>query len=343
MKHKYETRQHVIDFIKMIEVQHNSHVKTVRSDNGIEFLMPQFYSSKGIIHQTSCVETPEQNGRVERKHQHLLNVGRALLFQANLPKIFWSYVVQHATYIINRIPSSVLKNKSPYELMHHEQPKIENLKVFGSLAYASTQTAHRSKLDPRARKCLFLGHKPGVKGAVLFDLHSKTIFLSRNVTHHDHILPYKSSPNQPSWEYHTETITTAPLPDTTSDIIDTISTSSSPIDSLPIQSESISDISSPTAITYDTSPQEPQIDPDSSPNEAIDLVTTTPAIHPTSQRPIRDKHLPSYLSDYVCNQSSTSSVTTSSGSLYHISDYHSFAHLSKRVLLRPSQRSWSVG
>jgi hypothetical protein len=136
MKDKYETRQHVIDFIKMIEIQHKSHVKIVRSDNGVEFLMPQFYSSKGIIHQTSCVETPEQNGRVERKHQHLLNVGRALLFQANLPKTFWSYAVQHAVYLINRIPSSVLKNKSPYELLHNEKPQIEHLKVFGSLAYA---------------------------------------------------------------------------------------------------------------------------------------------------------------------------------------------------------------
>jgi hypothetical protein len=136
MKDKSETRQHVIDFIKMIEIQHKSHVKIVRSDNGVEFLMPQFYSSKGIIHQTSCVETPEQNGRVERKHQHLLNVGRALLFQANLPKTFWSYAVQHAVYLINRIPSSVLKNKSPYELLHNEKPQIEHLKVFGSLAYA---------------------------------------------------------------------------------------------------------------------------------------------------------------------------------------------------------------
>ena len=57
MKHKSETRQNVIDFIKMVETQHNSHVKTIRSDNGPEFLMPQFYASKGISHQTSCVES----------------------------------------------------------------------------------------------------------------------------------------------------------------------------------------------------------------------------------------------------------------------------------------------
>jgi len=49
--------------------------------------MKIFLSSKGIVHQTTCVETPKQNGIVERKHQHILNVTCALLFQANLPPL----------------------------------------------------------------------------------------------------------------------------------------------------------------------------------------------------------------------------------------------------------------
>jgi hypothetical protein len=67
MKHKSEARIHFTNFVKLIETQHDYKVKIIRSDNGVEFIMPEYYASKGIIHQTTCVETPEQNGRVERK------------------------------------------------------------------------------------------------------------------------------------------------------------------------------------------------------------------------------------------------------------------------------------
>lgn len=50
--------------------------------------MLTFYDDHGILHQTYCVETPQQNSKVERKHRHLLDVTRVLLFHSNLPKVF---------------------------------------------------------------------------------------------------------------------------------------------------------------------------------------------------------------------------------------------------------------
>ena len=64
-------------------------VKIVQSDNGTEFkCLLDYFRANGIIFQTSCVGTTQQNGRVERKHKHILSVGRALRFQANCPFIF---------------------------------------------------------------------------------------------------------------------------------------------------------------------------------------------------------------------------------------------------------------
>nr|KYP55041.1 Retrovirus-related Pol polyprotein from transposon TNT 1-94 [Cajanus cajan] len=88
LKLKSETSKILQNFVSLIKTQFDSVIKVIRSDNGTEFCMNDFYASKGIIHHTSCAYTPEQNGIVERKHGHLLNVARALMLQSNLPKIY---------------------------------------------------------------------------------------------------------------------------------------------------------------------------------------------------------------------------------------------------------------
>jgi len=106
---KSETRKHVSDFVTCIHTQFQTVIKVIRIDNGYEFLMHAFYTKYGIIHQTSCTYTPEQNGIGERKHQHILNVTRALLFQAHLSHNFLCFAAQHVVLLINCIPTPLLK------------------------------------------------------------------------------------------------------------------------------------------------------------------------------------------------------------------------------------------
>lgn len=193
MQTKAETRQHLMSFITFIETQFSKKIKTIRSDNGQEFLMHSFFQSKGILHQLTCVETPQQNGIAERKQQHILNVARALMFQANLPIQFWSHAITHAVHIINILPCTKLHNTSPYSVLYDTTPDLSTLKVFGSLYYASTISAHRTKFQPRARKCIYLGHKDCTKGFLLFDLNNREIFLSRHVVFYETVFPFPRS------------------------------------------------------------------------------------------------------------------------------------------------------
>ena len=192
MQNKAETRVHLINFISMVKTQFQKKVKIIRTDNGLEFNMLQFFNTEGIIHQTSCIETPEQNGLVERKHQHILNVTRTLLFQSNLPQNFWNYVVQYVVTLINCLPIPFLKNSSPFEILHDHSFNMNQLHVFGCLCYVSTISANRTKLNSRVRSGLFLGLKQNVKGYIVYDLKSHEIHVSRNVVFYESQFPFKT-------------------------------------------------------------------------------------------------------------------------------------------------------
>jgi hypothetical protein len=115
-----------------------------------------FFKEKGIIHQTSCVYTPQQNGVSERKNRHLLEITRAILFQNNMPNIFWSDAILTATYLINRLPSVKLNFKSPQEILLGKKINLDHLKVFGCTCFVHKNRIH--KLDFTSIKAIFLGY-----------------------------------------------------------------------------------------------------------------------------------------------------------------------------------------
>jgi hypothetical protein len=164
MVSKSQTQSLLVSFINLVANQFNTMVKILISDNGIKFQIPEFYQYKGIVHQLSFVKTPQQNSVVERKHQYLLNVARALRFQANSPLFFWGECVLSAAHIINRIPTPTLSNKTPFECLFSVLPTFSHLRVFGCLCFASTLTRNRSKFDLRAKPCLFIGYPYNIKG-----------------------------------------------------------------------------------------------------------------------------------------------------------------------------------
>ncbi|RVW75605.1 Retrovirus-related Pol polyprotein from transposon RE1 [Vitis vinifera] len=105
MKTKDEVNLLFQKFHKMIETQYNAKVRVLRSDNGGEYQssdLQKYLEGHGIIHQTTCSNTPQQNGVAERKNRHLLEVVRASLIAAKTPISYWGEAITSAAYLINR-------------------------------------------------------------------------------------------------------------------------------------------------------------------------------------------------------------------------------------------------
>jgi transposase InsO family protein len=59
------------EFITMVKIQFERNIKVIRSDNGTEYMnfdVQTILKEEGIVHETSCVGTPQQNGVAECKN-----------------------------------------------------------------------------------------------------------------------------------------------------------------------------------------------------------------------------------------------------------------------------------
>lgn len=156
-------------FYKMVQIQFNATIKIIRSDNRGEYMssnLKAYFREHGIIHQTTCVDTLQQNGVAERKNRHLLEITFSLMLDTHVPKSYWGDALLTATYLINRMPSPVLDFQTPLEVLspHHSTAKGVSPKVFGCVCFVHIHGPTRSKLDPKSLKCVFVGYSPTQKG-----------------------------------------------------------------------------------------------------------------------------------------------------------------------------------
>ena len=89
MKHRFEFFEIYIAFQALVKTQHSIVIKCFRCDLDREYTFNkkfQLLALDGTIHQTSCTDTPKQNGVAERKYRHIIETASSLLLSAFIPK-----------------------------------------------------------------------------------------------------------------------------------------------------------------------------------------------------------------------------------------------------------------
>ncbi|GFV19623.1 retrovirus-related Pol polyprotein from transposon TNT 1-94 [Trichonephila clavipes] len=113
------------NFKMMSQGTGNVSAKTIRTDNGLEFVNEQldtYLANSGIFHEKTIPYNSESNGKAERTTRVLLERARSLLCESKLPLEFWAEAINCSTQVSNITPRKG-KEKIPLEIWTGE---IEN-------------------------------------------------------------------------------------------------------------------------------------------------------------------------------------------------------------------------
>lgn len=196
------------------------------------------------------------------------------------------------------VGKSAIDNQIPYKVLLNKVPQYQNLKVFGCLAYAAV-VSHKSKFDPRAKKCVFLDYAVGTKGYKLCDLESREVFISRDVSFYEDVFPFQQGIGD----------SVAKFPQVI--LPGTLGTDELADDHQPQPQQT-------TDCAHDTVTQESASSSDR-PHSDSPTVNQSPQQQPTIRRSTRQRNTPAYLKDFVCQ---SSIVRTSPHPISKVLSYH---------------------
>lgn len=160
MKDKSEAFTKFKTMKSLVEQETEEKIQTFRTDRGGEFTSNEFNTfceNSGVKRHLTAPYTLQQNGVVERRNRTLLEMTRSMLKHRSMPNWFWGEAIRHSAYLLNRIATRALKDRTPYELFHIKKPNVSHLRVFGCIGYAKIEKIQVKKLDDRSKMLVNLG------------------------------------------------------------------------------------------------------------------------------------------------------------------------------------------
>ncbi len=198
-------------FLSWAETQTSDKLHALHSDRGGEYMaanVKDILSQRGIEHHLTMLGSPQQNGKAERFNRTIMDKAMAMLHTAGLLNSFWEYAVSTAAHTYNHTPSHTLKWQTPIEAWKPSQvPDISYFHVFGCKGYMHVPSDKRCKLDAKAIEVMLVRYEPGSKGYQLWDKHTRSVKLSRDVTFNESCFP-----SQQGAETHPQPTSSIPIP-----------------------------------------------------------------------------------------------------------------------------------
>jgi len=129
-------------FVSRASLETNNNVLKIVTDNGTEYVnkdLEEFLNHRGIIHDRSAPNVPNQNWFIERDKRTIKESAKTMLNRSKIGKDLWPEAISCAVYSLNRVMNARI-DKTLYEQWFNRKPDVSNLRVFGEEAILKKQT-----------------------------------------------------------------------------------------------------------------------------------------------------------------------------------------------------------
>jgi len=100
-----------------------------------------------------------------------------------------------AVYVINRLPTPLLNNLSPFFKLFSKSLYYSFMRVFGYQCFPNLTPYTKHKFQPRSVRCVFVEYASHYKAYRCLDLLTGRIYIHKHVVFHEHKFPYRELPS----------------------------------------------------------------------------------------------------------------------------------------------------
>ncbi|KAI3715191.1 hypothetical protein L6452_22163 [Arctium lappa] len=129
--------------------------------------------------------TPQQKGVVERKNRTLIEATRTMLAVSDLPTKVLAEAVATTCFTQNRATIVIRFKKTSYELINYRKPNVKYFQVFRWRCYTLNDRESLGIFEKKADEEKFIGYSLASKAFRVFNLRTRTIQESINVSFDD--------------------------------------------------------------------------------------------------------------------------------------------------------------